>query len=58
MINLEDLWQEARPQNVPGTTGEQPNWSRKCARSLEQFTASPEVNSRLEEIDRLRTGKV
>lgn len=29
LVNLEDLWLETEPQNVPGTVGEE-NWSRKC----------------------------
>jgi len=31
LINLEDLWGERRPQNVPGTSTEYPNWRRKAA---------------------------
>ncbi len=30
LVNLEDLWGERQPQNVPGTTDEHPNW-RRCA---------------------------
>lgn len=29
LVSLEDLWFETRPQNVPGTGAEQPNWRRK-----------------------------
>ncbi len=35
MINLEDLLLETRPQNLPGTGAELPNWRRKIATSLE-----------------------
>lgn len=34
LINLEDLWGEERPQNVPGTSSERPNWRRKLKLSL------------------------
>lgn len=34
LINLEDLWLEALPQNVPGTWNERPNWRRKARHSL------------------------
>ena len=32
LINLDDLWAETRPQNVPGTSSERPNWRRKAKR--------------------------
>jgi 4-alpha-glucanotransferase len=37
LINLEDLWLETRPQNVPGTSTERPNWRRKARVSLEKL---------------------
>lgn len=37
LVNLEDLWLEPDPQNVPGTTVEVPNWRRIAARTLEQI---------------------
>lgn len=30
LLNLEDLWFEMAPQNIPGTTVEHPNWRRKA----------------------------
>ncbi|MFC1529634.1 4-alpha-glucanotransferase [Gemmatimonadota bacterium] len=54
MVTLEDLWLETRPQNVPGTTHEQPNWRRRSALSLEDMMRSAEVVDALQEIDRLR----
>ena len=39
LINLEDLWLEAAPQNVPGTWQERPNWQRKTRLSLEEIRA-------------------
>ncbi|MFC1558981.1 4-alpha-glucanotransferase [Gemmatimonadota bacterium] len=56
MVTLEDLWLETRPQNVPGTTDEQPNWSRRSALSLEEMMRSGTVVEALETIDRLRDG--
>jgi 4-alpha-glucanotransferase len=55
LLNLEDLWLEPEPQNVPGTWQERPNWRRKARYSLEEFAALPEVHDTLREIDRLRT---
>src|ERR1051325_3606658 len=37
LMSLEDLWQEVRPQNVPGTCREYENWRRKAALSLERI---------------------
>ncbi len=39
LINLEDLWLEEAPQNVPGTWRERPNWQRKARLSLEAVRA-------------------
>ena len=53
LINMEDLWLETRPQNIPGTLRPQ-NWSRKTRYSLEQIMQLPQVQSILSEIDQLR----
>jgi 4-alpha-glucanotransferase len=37
LMNMEDLWLEPRPQNVPGTSSECPNWRRKARLTLEQI---------------------
>lgn len=54
LINLEDLWGETEPQNVPGTAWERPNWLRKSSNSLNVFMKLPEVIQALQEIRRLR----
>jgi len=55
LVNLEDLWYETEPQNVPGTREDQrPNWRRKARWSFEEMTRHPEVAATLERIDRLR----
>ena len=43
LINLEDLWRETLPQNVPGTSSERPNWRRKLRYSLEQLRKNDPV---------------
>src|SRR5207244_10881941 len=35
LINMEDLWQETLPQNVPATDQERPNWRRRMRASIE-----------------------
>lgn len=57
MVNLEDLWYEKQPQNVPGTCEERPNWKRKARYSLHQFTGMPEVGEMLEMLDNSRRRK-
>ena len=54
LVNLEDLWSETLSQNVPGTSSERINWSRKARLSLEQLKLDPSVREQLRLIDRLR----
>lgn len=54
MVNLEDLWLEDEPQNVPGTKNEYPNWRRKARYDFETFSQMPEVLHTLHSIDGLR----
>jgi 4-alpha-glucanotransferase len=44
LVNLEDLWGETRPQNVPGTLDEYPNWRRRTGRSPASIVGDPRVN--------------
>lgn len=54
LVNLEDLWLETQPQNIPSTLVGYPNWRRKTRYSLEEFCQMPHVLDTLKEIDRLR----
>jgi 4-alpha-glucanotransferase len=54
LVNLEDLWLETRPQNIPGTSKEYPNWQRKAGYSFEAFCQMPQVIDTLKIIDHLR----
>lgn len=54
LVNLEDLWLETEPQNIPGTGHELPNWRRKASEPFERFADDPYVQQTLREIDRLR----
>lgn len=53
LANVEDFWLEKNPQNVPGTWRERPNWQRRAAHSLEEFTRMPAVVQALREMDRI-----
>ena len=39
LLNMEDLWGETEPQNIPGTWKEYPNWRRKAEVPLEYWAA-------------------
>jgi 4-alpha-glucanotransferase len=54
LVNLEDLWDETRPQNVPGTGSELANFSRRCARGLEEIARDPDIAERLTHVARWR----
>lgn len=54
LVNLEDLWAETEPQNVPGTYRERPNWRRKARYSLDEFQDLPVVQRVLGTVHRLR----
>jgi 4-alpha-glucanotransferase len=57
LVNLEDLWGETEPQNVPGTWRERPNWRRRAKHSIEELNSLPgarELLARLTELVRKR----
>ncbi len=55
ILNLEDLWQETKPQNVPGTRRKH-NWAHKTAFSLEKIERSKDICQLLNDISRIRKG--
>jgi len=54
LVNLEDLWEETRPQNVPGTWKERPNWQRKARIDLDSIRTDSGPAALLAEIADLR----
>ena len=56
LVNLEDLWLEPHPQNMPGTSSERPNWRRKARYTLEEISSQEAVGEVLAIITRLRRG--
>jgi 4-alpha-glucanotransferase len=54
LVNLEDLWLEPLPQNVPGTWQERPNWQRKARFPLETLREMPSVIDTLKTIHDIR----
>jgi 4-alpha-glucanotransferase len=54
LINLEDLWLEPAPQNVPGTWRERPNWQRKARYSIEDMRSQAALHDLLKTIGDIR----
>ena len=54
LINLEDLWLEPSPQNVPGTWQERPNWQRRARLTLDTLHESESIAKVLQQIDDIR----
>jgi 4-alpha-glucanotransferase len=54
LVNIEDLWLEARPQNVPGTLGENLNYCRKLHYAFEELSCLPAVMNLLGEVNQRR----
>jgi len=53
-INLEDLWLEAAPQNVPGTWRERPNWQRRSRYSLDALRRTRTIRDFLQTLSDIR----
>ncbi|MCS6953338.1 MAG: 4-alpha-glucanotransferase [Bryobacterales bacterium] len=45
LVNQEDLTKETEQQNVPGTTGEYPNWRHKMRFTVEELRSLPEARA-------------
>lgn len=54
LVTLEDLWQETASQNIPGTSGEHPNWRRKVRYPIEELSSVRGVAEQLKEINQAR----
>ena len=57
LVNLEDLWNETQPQNVPATTKERPNWRRRLRYSIEQMRNSRHIQNVLGSLGENRNSK-
>ncbi|MGI2335234.1 MAG: 4-alpha-glucanotransferase [Dehalogenimonas sp.] len=54
LINVADLWDECRAQNIPGTVEQRPNWRIKNTLSLEKLKLDLSINNFLKRINRIR----
>lgn len=57
LVNLEDLFDETTPQNVPGTIDEVPNWRHKVGATLEQLEESEDIAAFLERLGHRMSGQ-
>jgi 4-alpha-glucanotransferase len=57
LINIEDTWLEALPQNVPGTWEERPNWRRKARHRLEAARSIPSLLDILAAVNQSRQSR-
>ena len=54
LVDLEELWDERRPQNHPGTGPENGNWTARAARTLDELMADLRPSEVLTRVDRER----
>jgi (1->4)-alpha-D-glucan 1-alpha-D-glucosylmutase len=54
LVAMEDVFGQIEQINLPGTIDEHPNWRRKLARELEDWTRDPEVQALFEAVGRER----
>jgi 4-alpha-glucanotransferase len=54
IATLEDLWLETRPQNVPGTGSERPNWRVRMRHTVEELDDLEDARRTLDRIATLR----
>ena len=50
LVNLEDLWLETEPQNVPGIAEGYPSWRRRSARALEEIAGDRRLAGLMERL--------
>ncbi|HEV8064067.1 MAG TPA: 4-alpha-glucanotransferase, partial [Acidimicrobiales bacterium] len=53
-VNIEDLWAETEPQNIPGTADGHANFSHRLAFSLAEIESSPVIAEPLRRLDLAR----
>jgi alpha-1,4-glucan:alpha-1,4-glucan 6-glycosyltransferase/4-alpha-glucanotransferase len=54
MVQLDDVLEETSAVNLPGTSTQRPNWSRRSRLSLEQLAASSDLASALKPLSQRR----
>lgn len=55
IVNAEDLWQEEKPQNIPGTVDQYPNWRKKFSAPLETWESNQNMKDAVAILNQTRT---
>ncbi len=50
LVNIEDFWAETRPQNIPGTSNEYPNWRCKLAMTMRDIKKDEQIGATIEDL--------
>ncbi len=50
IVNLDDLWEEQRRQNIPGTDAERPNWRARHQAPMDDLVANGNLRAQLERL--------
>jgi 4-alpha-glucanotransferase len=58
LVNIEDLWLEQEPQNVPASPPETPNWRRKALHDLDTIESMDDVRAALQALAAARASGV
>lgn len=54
LMNVEDLWKETLPQNIPTTTHQRPNWRRRLKFAADRIATDSRFRNRLDVLDAAR----
>lgn len=54
LVNVEDLWNETLPQNIPTTTHQRPNWRRRLKFAADRIITDSRIRRRLDVLDASR----
>ncbi len=57
IVNVEDLWRETLPQNIPGTCDEYANWRRRLPFAAKEWQRQKAVREAVKTLNRYRSGR-
>ncbi len=57
IVNMEDIWGETLPQNIPGTTNEYPNWKKKFSQPIEKWASNNNIRQAFSLLNQYRKKK-
>jgi 4-alpha-glucanotransferase len=57
IVNVEDLWRETKPQNIPGTSKEYANWRRRLPFPVRVWQQQKELREAVRVLNRYRSSR-